>query len=216
MQRRACAARDAFDALHGLQQSRATRDITRQNQDHAGDDAQGSVEVSYKRKLFGAEEELIETLDMAFSAMLATAPALTARQMRLAVRALTQSAEAGALELIPGAIFVGARVASVSEPTLFLGINPRGIPFPKATQPARVTVAALTPERGPGPSQLLADVAPLISNAERIHALCQAADVDSVVRSFRFEDRDTVAPPGLTLMRDAQPGVRDEAVMRAD
>ena len=144
-----------------------------------------------------------ESLESALRTILATGLTEALGMLRRALAAATEWADEGALELAPGAVFLGGRMARLAEPMLFLGISPNGVALPKVAHPGLLILVVLCPQHGDGPSRYLAELAPLFSNAERVEAFCRCADIDSVAGCFRSEPRpqnpkDDEAEPEMT------------------
>jgi mannitol/fructose-specific phosphotransferase system IIA component (Ntr-type) len=106
-----------------------------------------------------------------------------------------------ALEIQPGVVISHARVESLEEPLILLGITPTGITVPGCERPAQLLFIVLSPLEQPQQHlALLADVARIASASASLAALLAAADADAA----------------LALLQDALSGASADAQLATD
>jgi Kef-type K+ transport system membrane component KefB/mannitol/fructose-specific phosphotransferase system IIA component (Ntr-type) len=117
--------------------------------------------------------------------------------MRRIARTLVQSEQEYSTEILPGVVVPHARVDGLAEPMVFLGLSREGIPFPGAQEPARVIFLLLSPSERPEEHlRHLADIARLVSNAERVQNLLDSRTTEDLLDAFRTDRvRQVSAPP---------------------
>ena len=105
-------------------------------------------------------------------------------------RAMASALEGTApVEVAPGVVFLCARVDRIGEPRMFLGMSPEGIAVPDVAAPAHMLVAVATPpDESAADCRHLADIAPIVSDPERVGRLYRATTVDELASIFRRGD----------------------------
>jgi Kef-type K+ transport system membrane component KefB/mannitol/fructose-specific phosphotransferase system IIA component (Ntr-type)/nucleotide-binding universal stress UspA family protein len=86
-------------------------------------------------------------------------------------------------EIATGVVVPHVRVDWLSEPRLLLGVAPSGIAFPGLAEPARLIFVLVSPSARPGDHlRLLAWIARVVSNADRLDDLIRCRSVDELER----------------------------------
>jgi Kef-type K+ transport system membrane component KefB len=101
------------------------------------------------------------------------------------LRLLLHSDRGAVIELTPGVVIAHARLEFLDEPRLFLGRSPEGVAFPGSATPARVVFLLLSPAEEPAAHLAsLAEVARLVADRARIHAIAEAESAEAMVRAL--------------------------------
>ncbi len=104
------------------------------------------------------------------------------------VRALQRTvlkARGGTIEIAPGVVIPHARIEDLKETLLLLGVSREGVHFAGVSAPARLIFLVLSPADQPDAHlALLAEVAKLVANPERVAAMREATSVQDVMRAI--------------------------------
>jgi Kef-type K+ transport system membrane component KefB/nucleotide-binding universal stress UspA family protein len=105
------------------------------------------------------------------------------------LRLLLHSARGAALEVRPGVAVAHARLEFLDAPQVYVGRSAQGVTFPNIGQPTRLVFLLLSPTDDPGEHlAVLADVARLVADQERLAALQSAASVETMVTALRVRE----------------------------
>lgn len=103
------------------------------------------------------------------------------------LRTLLHSARGAVLEIRPGVVVAHARLDFLKEPELYLGRSLQGVPFAGTDGPVTLVFLLLSPSDQPGEHlAVLADIARLMSETNRVVRLREADSDDAMVEALRM------------------------------
>jgi Kef-type K+ transport system membrane component KefB/nucleotide-binding universal stress UspA family protein len=113
------------------------------------------------------------------------------------LRSLLHSARGAAMEVRPGVVVAHARLEFLAAPEVYVGRSDQGVTFPGIGHPTQLVFLLLSPLDDPGEHlAVLADVARLVADQERLDTLRSATTVEAMVAALRVEAGGRGGPDG--------------------